>query len=312
MKAQRFYPMMKLFSHERTLRYLKGESIFPINVEFSPSGVCPAHCRGCFYRVDDGALAGMNTSFFDIGRFPSLLEEFVACGVKAITWTGGGDPPAHPKFPQLVQMAHAAGLQQGLFTSGLVRVKFDPSLLEWIRVTATDQPLPVEHMKQYRRCKTLGIAINYAPGDEALIEQAIAIVEELDRLKDDPKHATYLQLRPEMGIYGEHHDCNLPAIKHPLVELTPKEWEEDRGYKKCEGYHFTPFIWQDGEVTVCAYHKGREGYMLGNLYESTFQDIMADAPRSVDVIPECQSCCKLDQMNKSIEEHKLLLDANFI
>jgi len=39
---------------------------------------------------------------------------------------------------------------------------------------------------------------------------------------------------------------------------------------------------------------------------------MATAPQTVAVIPECQSCCKLDQMNKAIEEHRLLQDVNFI
>jgi hypothetical protein len=160
-------------------------------------------------------------------------------------------------------------------------------------------------------CKTLGININYAPGDEPLIERALAIVEELDAIKTSPTHATYLQLRPELNILGEEHECNLPALDHPLVELTPKE-AKHRGYEQCRGFHFTPFMWQDGEVTVCAYHKGREGYSLGNLYTDDFASIMRRAPESVPVIPECQECCKLDQMNKSIEEHRLLQDVNFI
>ncbi len=311
MKAQRIYPMMKMFSHERTLRFLHGESIFPINVEFSPSGTCPAHCRKCYYRVDDGKLPGMDGKMFDADRFPSLAEEMVACGVKAITWTGGGDPPAHPKFAQMVRVAHDAGLQQGMFTSALVRVKYDPSLFEWIRVTATDQPLPEEHLKAMRSCKTLGIAINYAPGDEQLIEQALAIIENLERLKTDRSHATYLQLRPEMNILGQPHECSLPLINHPLVEITPKE-SENRGYTRCRGYHITPFLWQDGELNVCAYHKGRPGYILGNVYDNDFASIMSTAPQTVAVIPECQSCCKLDQMNKAIEEHRLLQDVNFI
>jgi GTP 3',8-cyclase len=311
---KRFNPMLKFFSNERTGRYFNGEKIYPINIEFSPSGVCPANCRKCFYRANNNELHGLDGKFFDLKRFKKLVQEFKACNVKSISWTGGGEPTSHPNFAEMSRIVHEAGIEQGLFTNALRPISYDPSLMRWIRVTKTNFPFPEEHIKQLRGCRTLGLCINYAVGDERFIDDGIRIVEELDKMKSSSEQATYLQIRPELNIMGALHETKLPEIKHPLIELTPKEavTEYGRGYEDCEGYHFTPFIWQDGKISVCAYHKDNPAFELGNLYERNFQDIMDNAPKSVKVIPTCQACCKLHEMNKAIEERKNLDDINFI
>jgi GTP 3',8-cyclase len=312
-KNIRFFPMLKFFSNRRTIDYFEGKQIFPINIEFSLSGVCPANCRKCFYRVNNYALKGLENKYFDFNRIPSLIEEFKECGVKSISWTGGGEPTMHPNFPDIVKLFHKAGIQQGLFTNALPEIKYDPNLFEWIRVTKTNKPFPLENIKKLRPCKTVGLCINYSEGDDDIVKDGIIIAEALDKIKSDGQE-TYLQIRPEMNTQGELHECKLPEIKHPLVELTEKHsvTEYGRGYTKCEAYHFTPFIWQDGEVNVCAYHKGDKDYILGDLYKQSFEEIMLKAPKSVNVRKDCQACCKLHEMNKAIEQRKHLTDINFI
>lgn len=314
MKKKRFYPMLKFFSNSKTHKYFNGEKIYPIGIEFSPSGVCPANCRKCFYRVNNYELKGMDGKMFDFKRFKTFIKELSDSGVGAITWTGGGEPTMHPDFYEMTKLVKLAGLQQGLFTNALKPIKYDPSLMEWIRVTKTNHPFPEENIERLRKCKTLGLCINYDVGDERFIKDGIRIVEHLEKIKEMTTHSTYLQIRPEMNTMGSLHECKLPEINHPLVELTEKISisPEGRGYEVCEAYHFVPFVWQDGDITICAYHKGRKEYTLGNLYQQSFQEIMDNAPKNVPVISSCQACCKLHEMNKAIEERKNLVDVNFI
>lgn len=307
----RFQPILKLVKHKRFRKYLDGKFIYPINVEFSPSGVCNTNCKKCFYRQDNFALKGWEKVYFDFSRFEQLVHEFRDYGVKSISWTGGGEPTMHPKFRDMVNLAHTFGIEQGLFTNALRPIEYNPTVFEWIRVTKTDEPLNIENLKALRACKTLGIVINYTSED---INEYVKVVEELDSLKYDSSHHTYLQIRAALEIKGRI-TYKKPPIEttHPLVEVTEYKFRnEGRGYDRCRAFHITPFIWQNGDVNVCAYHKGEKDYHLGNLNEHSFASIMRNAPDFVNVVPECQDSCKLHEMNCFLEDMTRVTDINFI
>jgi hypothetical protein len=315
----RFEPGLKLMSHEKFGKYISGEFVSPINVEISPSGSCKANCPECFYRQNNRQLKGLDRVFFKESRMEGLVEELAGIGVKSISWTGGGNPDDHPSFPQFVEWAHWAKLQQGLFTNALEEVKYNPTFLEWIRVTQTNKPLNQEIIKTLRSCKTLGICINYrGEKDDANVKNAINLAEKLHELRESPDHDTYVQVRPALKISGKKIDIKMPKIKHPLLTLTDYKFlgaNSERNYKLCEAFHFEPFIWQDGDVDICGYHKKDPAFNLGNLYskgeKGRFRYIMENAPKTVPVREDCQVCCKLNAMNSTIEKSKLLKDINF-
>ena len=212
----RFAPGLKLMSHKQFTDYFDNRSIYPIGVEISPSGRCNAKCPDCLYRQDNNKLSGLDKDLFDEDRMYVLIQELVALGVKSISWTGGGDPPMHPSFPQFVRWANEAGLNQGLFTNGLLPIKYDPSLIDWIRVTKTDKPINEEVLISMRSCKTLGICLNYAPDyDESIVKELLDIVERLDAIRTLPEHSTYLQIRPLLHIGGKvNYGRKAPKITH--------------------------------------------------------------------------------------------------
>lgn len=315
----RFAPGIKLMSHRQFVDYFDNRTIYPIGVEISPSGRCNSNCPDCLYRQKNNKLGGHDSALFDKDRMRRLMEEFVELGVSSITWTGGGDPSMHPSFPLFVEWAHNLGIKQGLFTNGLLPIKYDPSLLEWIRVTYTDQPMNVDVLMSMRSCKTLGVCLNYAPRhNEELVNLLLKLAEWLDAAKASPEHSTYLQVRPVLQIEGEAVNIRSPQIKHPLLYITDYKFlglEEGRNYKSCEAFHFVPFIWQDGTVDICAYHRKELEYRLGNLYDEgekgTFKYIMDNAPQGTPVVDNCQAVCKLHEMNSIIQLRKGLKDIDF-
>lgn len=315
----RFEPGLKLARHEELGKYLSGKSISPINVEISPSGICDAGCEWCFYRQENSKIPGLDGNIFREIRMEGLIEELAGMGVKSISWTGGGEPTMHPSFPKFAEWANWAGLKQGLFTNALRFPIYDPTLFEWIRVSKTNRPWNMDSLRVLRQCKTLGLCINYrGKEDDELIKETLKIVEGLDKIKESPNYSTYLQVRPALKILGGKVEMIVPEISHPLIKITEYKFlgsNSERGYEECEAFHFNPFIWQDGDVDICGYHRKDARFNLGNLYkrgkEGKFRDIMENAPKTIKVDETCQTCCKLNSMNSIINLMRQLKDVDF-
>jgi len=303
----RFEPGLKTARHKCFVEYLDGKKIAPINVEISPSGRCNANCPWCFYRQEDSRIKGLDGEIFDENLMKSLIEDFETFGVRSISWTGGGEPTTHPSFGSFVAWAYESRIRQGLFTNAIGRLNFDPLKFDWIRVSKTEQDWNVNNLLYLRSCNTLGLCLNYrGPEDDETLKRTLEIAEKVN--------ATYVQVRPALKIAGNKKIIEIPKIKHPLMEITDYKFagvSEERNYQLCEGFHFIPFIWQDGDVDVCGYHRKNPKYNLGNLNQAKFSEIMAKAPNFIKVGEDCQTCCKLNAINSTIANMRQLEDLDF-
>lgn len=302
----RFAPRTKLALHPQFSAYMAGERVYPINIEVSPSGVCNASCEFCFY-ANTGELGHHRKVFLDYTKLATVLEEAAGLGVRSVSWTGGGDPSLHPQIGRLVEWVSTLGMKQGMFTNALAEPKYDPRLLDWIRVTMTDKPYRQDVIAKLRACPTLGFAFNYSgPKDDDYLMDTLLVAERVQ--------ADYVQVRPALKFHGQTTHVDPPTIRHPLLQITEYKFEDARkehGYRQCEGYHFVPFLWEDGNVDTCSYMRNYPGYTLGNVYERTLKDILDSAPASVPVHEKCQVCCRNHEHNKSIHESREIENKEF-
>jgi MoaA/NifB/PqqE/SkfB family radical SAM enzyme len=302
----RFDPAAKLALHPQFSAYLRGERIYPVGLEVSPSGVCQASCPFCPF-ANTGELGAHRNVFIRTAAMLSVLDQCVSLGIKAVSWTGGGDPALHHDIGRFVEKGHHLGLSQGMFTNALATPRFEAAYLDWVRVTMTDRTPRPEYVKALRGARTLGIAFNYTGvKDVPYLEDTLALAEVVG--------ADYVQLRPALPFHGQTVDLEPPGVKHPLLFVTDYKFEDARrkhGYARCEGYHFVPFLWEDGNLDVCAYMRKHEGYTLGNVYEDALSTILDRAPPSVPVDGQCQVCCKNHEINKAVHRGRALLDVNF-
>lgn len=304
-EEERFNPQLKLVSHKEFSTFLEGGRVYPINVEVSPCHTCNATCPWCFYAGTHGKLS---SSVMDLEVGTQLIEDLAHVGTKAITWTGGGEPTLHPGFDGFVRRAKENGLEQGLFTNGLLMPKYDPSSFEWIRVSNTDKPWKEEVLRELRdRTEVLGIAVNYVGNDSELYE-ALEIGERVG--------VDYVQVRQALELRGLVTERRPPKIENPLLMVTDYKFDDSpnpHGYERCYGFNFVPFIWHDGDVDVCGYHRGKGGELtLGNLHEKRFPQIIDESPEYVAVRPDCQVCCKNHEINKKVNEAMELKNVNFV
>lgn len=74
--------------------------------------------------------------FIPTEKCKEILDDCAALGVKAIQFTGGGEPTVHKDHVEIIGYAQRLGLQTGLVTNG-VRLKDDPVFhnLDWLRIS---------------------------------------------------------------------------------------------------------------------------------------------------------------------------------
>jgi len=301
----RFNPQLKLASDERFSQFLRGEKVYPINIEVSPSHTCNAKCPWCFYA---GTHVKKNIGMMNTDILVKMINDLAQLGLKALTWTGGGEPTLHPHFPDLVRLVADHNIKQGLFTNALLKPAYDPLHFEWIRVSNTDREWPVENIKWLRpRTKVLGMAYNYAGNDEEVHESL--------RIGKEAK-VDYVQVRQALNLRGLVTDRPPPEINDPILFITKYKFDDSanpHGYTKCYGFNFVPFVWYNGNVDVCGYmNKCGAPYTLGNINFKPIKQILDEAPRHVPVVGTCQVCCKNHLINKAINEALELKDKEFV
>jgi MoaA/NifB/PqqE/SkfB family radical SAM enzyme len=297
---------VKLALHPEFSAFVEGERVYPINVEFSPTHVCQAACPWCFYAGTHEKMAPDSIADFDMAI--NLIHELRQINVKALTWTGGGEPTLHPRFPQLVEEANRCGLCQGMFTNALSLPKYEPSLFKWIRVSNTDHPWNEKALALIRdRVGVMGLAVNYV-GDDKAIQDALVVGHRI--------HADYVQVRQALNLRGLVTERPPPRIDDPLLMVTLYKFADSpnpHGYSKCYGFHFVPFVWHDGDVDVCGYLRKRGmGYTLGNLKQKRLKVILDEAPRHVPVCSNCQVCCKNHEINKLVNAALAIQNLEFV
>lgn len=140
------YSQLKPAWHSDRIDALRrGEPIMPVHVHMVLSDLCNQDCSFCAYRMS----AGLSHELFKTAdttnpnrKIPTekaldVVAECSRIGVKAIQFTGGGEPTVHPDHLSIFRYAQEVGLKTALVTNG---VKLDPrhdSILDmtWIRIS---------------------------------------------------------------------------------------------------------------------------------------------------------------------------------
>lgn len=164
--------MKAAYSHLKSAWHLKqitqmrnGFQIVPKQVHFIISDLCNQDCHFCAYRSstgftneqfgeDMGKGFTMNPNrMIDMMKAIEILDDCFRLGVKAIQFTGGGEPTVHPDHMGIFAYAQGLGLQTSLVTNGTRLLDGWEGVLSkmaWIRVSV-DAGTPETYSK-VRRC----------------------------------------------------------------------------------------------------------------------------------------------------------------
>ena len=117
----RLYSNLKFLRFTRQLEALGARRLeAPVHIRIKPINRCNHNCWYCAYRVDNLQLGeDMNVN----DRIPTdkmfeIVEDVVDMGVRAVTFSGGGEPLLYKELPEVMRRLAAGGVRLGTLTNG--------------------------------------------------------------------------------------------------------------------------------------------------------------------------------------------------
>lgn len=334
----------KLIYHPDVVaRWLKGENIYPIEIEISPSGACNHRCIFC--AVD---YIGYQPDFLDKDTILRDIRQMSQKGLKSVICSGEGEPLLNKDMPDIANGIKNADVDVAMSTNGALftaeKVRNCLGAFTWVRYSVAsmekdsydkiqrgkqgDLERVKENLEEAVRVKkdwgyktTLGVQCLLLPDN---MDQLPDMVRQLREIGVD-----YLTVKP----YSQHlHSENTFEIDYnAMLELEQeikqyatedfavyfranamKKMHQQKCYDICHGLPFMTHIDAKGNVWPCVAHIGTKEFCYGNIYENTFEEIWEGTRRkeiieklnSLDINKVCREACRLDEINKYLNELK--------
>lgn len=126
----------KILAHaEHLAALMRGEVPPPIVVELDLTNRCQLDCGFC----TNAAHRKEKPVWLEFRTAACILADMSQLGVKAVTFTGGGEPLLHPDADRLIGAARHLGMDVALITNGMLLDRVDLRALvdrcTWIRVS---------------------------------------------------------------------------------------------------------------------------------------------------------------------------------
>lgn len=115
------YSSLKFLRFTDTLKAIEeGRVAAPTHIRIKPTNRCNHKCWYCAYRTDDLKL-GEDMDEGDTipeAKMMEIVEDIVAMGVKAVTFSGGGEPLLYKPLPEVIDRLAAGGVRVATLTNG--------------------------------------------------------------------------------------------------------------------------------------------------------------------------------------------------
>jgi cyclic pyranopterin phosphate synthase len=141
-----FNPQAKVIANlDRALEYCREGNTSPVLVEIDPSNVCNHSCSFCLsahiHFEENRGLETFNRATMSKDMLISLCQEMIDMKVKAINWTGGGEPTINPALKDAIEfIGENSDIKMGIFTNGTLLTRFDlcgalADHFTWVRIS---------------------------------------------------------------------------------------------------------------------------------------------------------------------------------
>lgn len=134
------YSSLKIFGHlEEIQKVRNGERVAPIYIRIKPTNLCNQNCYYCHYKNPYLAL-DQYAPADEIKREKMLeiVQDMKDIGVKAVTFSGGGEPLLYPYIEETMEAVLDAGIDLSIITNGTLLTGKKAELLsqaKWVRIS---------------------------------------------------------------------------------------------------------------------------------------------------------------------------------
>lgn len=146
------YSDLKAAWHSDRIEQIRETGLIcPTHVQLILSDLCNQDCHFCSYRMsngfsseqfvihgEDGSINHNPNRMIPFEKAQEILLDLSKAGVRAVQFTGGGEPTVHPHHLELFRMCLDLGMEAALVTNGIILRKGWETVLpkmSWIRVS---------------------------------------------------------------------------------------------------------------------------------------------------------------------------------
>jgi MoaA/NifB/PqqE/SkfB family radical SAM enzyme len=140
-----FNPKAKVLANvDRVIEHIETGCTSPVLIEVDPSNACNHACSFClsaYIHFDKyKGTEAFSRALMSRDVLMNLCKDFVDMGVRAVNWTGGGEPTLNRHLKEAIEYCGSNGIKMGMFTNGTLFDKWDMfetlvNNMTWVRIS---------------------------------------------------------------------------------------------------------------------------------------------------------------------------------
>ncbi|MBF0588474.1 MAG: radical SAM protein [Magnetococcales bacterium] len=341
------YTNMKMFHFKEkldTLPAASNEIQAPLHVRIKPTNACAHDCWYCAYRKENIQLG---KDMEKRGRIPEekmmeIIEDFSEIGVRAVTFSGGGDPFYYPPLPQSLEKLAEADIRFAALTNGArldgrlaelfaaygswIRISLDGwdrnSYAQYRNISPTEYDRMWNNMAQFKKMNTgclLGVVIVIDQKNAPHVYDMVRALHDIgvNSVKLSPCIISNDQQK-SIDYQSSCADAVTEQIERAINDFHSDQFQISNGYRLQlqtfhKAYHWCPYvqinpvIGADLNVYTChdkAYNI-EQGLLFSMQKQRFIRGWFADKKTFMQVDPshDCNHHCLVDGKNSMILEY---------
>lgn len=333
------YSNLKIFNHPQIIESLKeGKRIAPLYIRIKPTNLCNQNCYYCHYGKGKYLeLEGQDSrNQIPWNKMQEIINDLGDIGVKAVTFSGGGEPLVYPKIVETMKLALQRNIHISIITNGQLLKDDKAEVLtqaKWVRIS-----LDSANEETYARTRGISLNVfkevclnikNFACIKPAECELGINFVvnhENADQVYEAGK------LMHDLGVnhikFSARMTNNVEAYHEPfkskvieqisrlrddfqsvgfkVINLYETDFDHcsvfQRNYSRCFINEIATVIAADCKVYYCHDKAYLHNGIIGDISDQKFSNMwfseeVTDKLRNFDASKECNHHCVYDDRN---------------
>jgi sulfatase maturation enzyme AslB (radical SAM superfamily) len=339
------YSSFKFFRFPEVIQAIKEKNVLPpVHIRIKPTNICNHDCWYCAYHVSSLQL-GDGMEYRDSlprEKMEEIADDLISMGVKAVTFSGGGEPLLYKPLPDIMKKLSNGGVKVASLTNGSnLKGKVADAFSKyasWVRVS-----LDGYDNKSYSDARRVNIdefsklmsnMENFANRKSQCVLGAVYIIDKnnykhifqlckklknigVDHVKlsgvivgDDAEEGGSYHSEIKKSIYESIkkskslEDENFSIID-AYHDLDSRMW--NKSYTSCPSLMYCPVIGADSNVYTCHDKAYTDDGLMGSIKDISFKDFWLSEENKkfiydFDPSKMCKHHCVCHSRNRIIDE----------
>ena len=342
---KKLYSKFKFIKFSEQLEALKTKKIVaPVHVRIKPINACNHDCWYCAYHVD-WLSVGSQMEYNDVLPNEKLFEianDVIEMGVKAVTFSGGGEPLLHPKITECIEILGKAGIKVAALTNGTnIKGKVADALANygsWVRISMDGWDGPsyakarnikedefgkvMENIRKFAERKSacvIGVSFIVEENNFEHLFEFASLVKEAGGNHVSFSGCVIANTSKEINEYHDKYKARVSEEINRAKLLVGEDFDVidsyhnlgdrfDKDYHSCPFMQFQTIIGADSKVYTCHDKVYTDEGLLGSIENQSFKDFWFSEEnrrkiQGLDPSRDCPHHCVADKRNQLILDY---------